>query len=68
LAKAHFDGFVTIDQNLIYQQHLVECTGLHIMVLKVPNNRPETIAAMVEPIKDAVIGSSETITILSYRV
>jgi predicted nuclease of predicted toxin-antitoxin system len=66
LAKTHFDVFVTIDQNMTYQQHLAEHVSLHIIVLKVPNNRPETIAAMAEPIKKAVTSTSATITSLQY--
>ncbi|MBU2759360.1 DUF5615 family PIN-like protein [Acidithiobacillus sulfurivorans] len=41
LAKAHFDVFVTIDQNMAYHQHLIDFVGLHIIVLRVPNSRPK---------------------------
>ena len=53
LAKEKFDVFITIDQNLQYQQNLKE-SEMTIILLRVKNNRSETFKPLVSKIKDAL--------------
>ncbi len=46
LAKDKFDVFVTVDQNLQYQQNLNQ-SNLAIVLLRVPNNRYQTLRNLV---------------------
>lgn len=46
LAAQQFDGFITVDQNLSYQQNL-EKNKIAIIVLIVPDSRFETIKPLV---------------------
>lgn len=48
-----FDFFVTIDQNLRYQQNL-DRIELKIFLLLAINNRRETLQALVKKIKDKI--------------
>ena len=52
LAKEKFDIFITIDQNLQYQQNLKDA-DMSIILLHVKNNRPETFKPFIPKIKDA---------------
>lgn len=50
LAKGKFDVFVTVDQNLQYQQKLEE-SGIKVILLVVKNNRYETFKPLIPKIQ-----------------
>ena len=64
LAKEKFDVFITIDQNLQYQQNLKE-SEMAIILLHVKNNRSETFNPLISKIKDAlnIIGKRQFVHI-----
>jgi hypothetical protein len=49
LAEAAFDVFITIDQNVEFQQNL-RSTALGIVVLAAPNNRLETLRPLMSQV------------------
>jgi len=53
LAEAHFDVFVTIDQNLVHQQNL-EGRQLAVVVLVAPSNRFDALAPLVPAALEAL--------------
>lgn len=46
LAEKQFDAFITLDQNLQYQQNLSKAS-MAVLLLSVPNNRFESIQPLV---------------------
>ena len=50
LAKGKFDAFVTVDQNLQYQQKL-ETSGMAVVLVRVKNNRYETFKPLVSKVQ-----------------
>ena len=46
LAEKHFDVFITLDQNLQYQQNLSK-SSMVVLLLSVKNNRYESIQPLV---------------------
>lgn len=53
LAKGKFDAFVTVDQNLQYQQNL-EGSGMAVVLLVVRNNRYETFKPLIAKVQQAL--------------
>ena len=53
LAETRFEVFVTIDQNVAYQQNLPSVT-LGIIVLVAPNNRLETLRPLIPKVAAAL--------------
>ncbi len=53
LAEPVFDVFVTVDQNLQYQQNLLTTT-LAVIVLIAPNNRLETLHPLMPSVRAAL--------------
>ncbi len=53
LAKATFEAFVTVDQNLQYQQNLKE-SGMAIILVVIQNNRYETFKLITPKIQKAL--------------
>lgn len=53
LAKGKFEIFVTVDQNLQYQQSL-ETSGIAVILIRVKNNRYETFKPLVPKIQQAL--------------
>lgn len=53
LAVGKFETFVTIDQNLQYQQNL-ETSGMAIILIRVKNNRYETFEPLIPKIQQAL--------------
>ena len=53
LAKGQFDVFLTVDQNLQYQQNL-ESAKMTVVLLAVKNNRYETLKLLVPKIQKAL--------------
>lgn len=50
LAKGKFDAFVTVDQNLQYQQNLKD-SGIAIVLLVVENSRYETFRPLIPKVQ-----------------
>lgn len=50
LAKGQFDVFVTVDQNLQYQQNLKD-SGMAVILVAIENNRYETFKPLVPKIQ-----------------
>jgi hypothetical protein len=50
LAETHFQVFITVDQNVEYQQNL-HSTMLAIVVLVAPNNRLETLRPLIPKVE-----------------
>ena len=53
LAKKEFDVFITLDQNLQYQQNLSKTT-MAVCLLAVKNNRYESVASLVAKVIAAI--------------
>ena len=53
LAKGKFDAFVTVDQNLQYQQNLEE-SGMATVLIIVRNNRFETLKPLIPKVQQAL--------------
>ena len=53
LAKGKFEIFITVDQNLQYQQNL-EGPGIAIILLVVKDNRYETFKPLIPKIQQAI--------------
>ena len=53
LAKGKFEAFVTVDQNLQYQQNL-EGRGLAVVLIVAKNNRYETFAPLILKVEQAL--------------
>ena len=53
LAKGKFDAFVTVDQNLQYQQNLKD-SGMSVVLLVVRNNRYETFKPLIPKVQHAL--------------
>lgn len=53
LAKGKFDTFVTVDQNLQYQQNL-EDSSLAVVLIVVRNNRYETFKPLIPKVQQAL--------------
>jgi predicted nuclease of predicted toxin-antitoxin system len=54
LAESRFDCFITVDQNMRYQQTL-HSSGLAIIVLVAPNSRFETLLPLMNQVRAALI-------------
>lgn len=57
-AQQQFDIFITIDQNLPYQQ-VLSSFSIAIIILKAPSNRYEDLLSFVKPASE-IIDSAET--------
>lgn len=57
-----FDIFITMDQNLEYQQNL-ERYDIRIIVIKAINNRLETLEKFVSKVAEAIAGTEKLIVI-----
>lgn len=53
LAKGRFDAFITVDQNLQYQQNL-EASKIAVVLLVVSNNRYETFKPLIPKVEQAL--------------
>ena len=53
LAASRFDVFVTVDQNLEYQQNLEE-SGIPIVVLEVESNRLDVLRPLVANVENSL--------------
>lgn len=53
LAKDKFDVFVTVDQNLQYQQNLEE-SGIAIILVSIENNRSESFKPLLPKIQQSL--------------
>ena len=53
LAKGKFGAFVTVDQNLQYQQNL-ENSGMAVVLIAVRNNRYETFKPLIPKVQQAL--------------
>ena len=53
LATGQFEVFVTIDQNLTYQQNL-STAALAVIMLAAPNNRLETLKPLMPQVQEAL--------------
>ena len=53
LAKGKFDVFVTVDQNLQYQQNL-EDSNMAVVLLVIRNNRYETFKPLISKVQQAL--------------
>jgi predicted nuclease of predicted toxin-antitoxin system len=53
LAESHFDIFITVDQNLQYQQNL-KGRFITIFVLKSPNSRYETLKLLIPNVLEKI--------------
>jgi len=53
LARGRFDAFVTVDQNLQYQQNL-ETSGMAVVLIRVKNNRYETFVPLIPKIQQVL--------------
>lgn len=53
LAKGKFETFVTVDQNLQYQQNL-ETSGMAVVLIRVKNNRYETFKPLIPKIQQVL--------------
>lgn len=56
LAQTEFDVFLTVDQNLAYQQNL-EGRSLAVIVLVAPNNKVETLAPLMLQVEALLAGA-----------
>ena len=53
LASGKFDAFVTVDQNLQYQQNLKD-SGVAVVLFVVRNNRYETFKPLIPKVQQAL--------------
>ncbi len=53
LAKEKFDVFITIDQNLQYQQNLKQ-SQMAVILLSVKSNRPETFELSISKVRETL--------------
>lgn len=53
LAVAEFDAFLTVDQNLKYQQNL-QTFSIAILLLIAPNNRLKTLLPLMPDVREAL--------------
>lgn len=56
LMSAEFDIFITIDQNMQYQQNL-EGVAISIIVMVAPSNRLEALLPLVTKVRAAIVSA-----------
>jgi hypothetical protein len=67
LAEPYFEVFITVDQNLRYQQNL-RGFNLAIMVLIVPDNKIDSFLPLLDSLNSALLTSGKaTVTLIGRK-
>ena len=64
IAAANFDVFITVDQNLTYQQNL-RAAGVAVLVMMAPSNRLRDLLPLMETVRQSLdnVQRGQSITI-----
>jgi hypothetical protein len=55
IAEANFDLFITVDQNLAYQQNL-RTAGIAVLVMVAPSNRLDDLLPLMDLVRQSLNG------------